>query len=140
MKVSIYSKPELFKIIRDKGLPPNTAVISFTDEGFGEFLEFPITADVLKIEFDDIRARDIPKERIVELLPEAHAIAVFVDQKIKEHKDIICQCDYGISRSAGLAAAILERYAHRGIDVFSNYKYNPNQIVFNKVFEELKKL
>ena len=40
MKVSIYSKPELFKIIKDKGLPPNTAVISFTDEGFGEFLEF----------------------------------------------------------------------------------------------------
>ena len=139
MKVSIYSKPELFKIIKDKGLPPNTAVISFTDEGCGEFLDFPITADVLKIEFDDIRARDIPRERIVELLPEAHAIAVFVDQKIKEHKDIICQCDYGISRSAGLAA-ILERYAHRGIDVFSNYKYNPNQIVFNKVFEKLKKL
>ena len=140
MKVSIYSKPELFKIIKDKGLPPNTAVVAFTDEGCGEFLNFPVTADVLKIEFDDIRARDIPKERIVELLPEAHAIAVFVDQKIKEHKDIICQCDYGISRSAGLAAAILEKYAHKGIEVFSNYKYNPNQIVYNKVYRELEDL
>ena len=140
MKVSIYSKPELFKIIKNKGLPSNTAIVAFTDEGCGEFLNFPCTADVLKIEFDDIRARDIPKERIVELLPEAHDIAVFVDQKIKEYKDIICQCDYGISRSAGLAAAILERYAHKGIEVFSNYRYNPNQIVFNKVLEELKKL
>ena len=140
MKVSIYSKPELFKIIKSKGLPPNTAIVAFTDEGCGEFLNFPITADVLKVEFDDIRARDIPKERIVELLPEAHAIAVFVDQKIKEHKNIICQCDYGISRSAGLAAAVLERYAHKGIEVFSNYRYNPNQIVFNKVYKELMKL
>ena len=74
------------------------------------------------------------------LLPEALEIARFVSNKIKEGKDIICQCDYGISRSAGLAAAIMERYGKKGIQVFRNYKYTPNQFVFNRVLCELNKI
>ena len=139
MKVTILSKPELYKLIETHSLSSNSAVISFADEGC-EFLDFPPNIDVLKIEFDDIRPAYLTKERIGELLPEATLIASFVDRKIKEGKDIICQCDYGISRSAGLAAAILQRYAHKGIEVFSDYRYTPNQIVFNKVYKELMKL
>lgn len=139
MKVSILSKSELFKLIENKTLTSNTAVISFADEGC-DFLEFPSDIDVLKVEFDDIRPCNITKERLDGLLPEAPSIASFISKKIKEGKDIICQCDYGISRSAGLAAAILEKYAHKGIDVFKDYRYTPNQIVFNKVYEELNKL
>ena len=139
MKVTILSKSELSNLIEKKELTSNSAIVSFADEE-DDFLDFPKDSDVLKIVFYDIRPSSTIKEHYNRLLPEAKDIAKFVNQKILEGKDIICQCDYGISRSAGLAAAILERYAHRGIDVFANYKYTPNQFVYNKVYQELMKL
>lgn len=139
MKVTILSKSELFNLIEKKALTSKSAIVSFADEE-DDFLDFPKDSNVLKIVFYDIRPSSTIKEHYDRLLPEAKDIARFVNQKILEGKDIICQCDYGISRSAGLAAAILERYAHRGIDVFANYKYTPNQFVYNKVYQELMKL
>ena len=139
MKVSILSKSELFKLLEKKELTSKTAVVSFADEE-DDFLELPNNVDHLKIVFYDIRPSSTVPEHYDKLLPEAPDIARFVSNKIKEGKDIICQCDYGISRSAGLAAAILERYAHKGLDVFSDYKYTPSQFVYNKVLKELKKL
>ena len=139
MKVSILSKSELFSLIEKKRLSPNTAIVSFADEE-DDFLDFPNNTDVMKVVFYDIRPSSTVKEHYDTLLPEAKDIAAFVNHKIKEGKDIICQCDYGISRSAGLAAAILQKYAHRGIDVFANYKYTPNQFVYNKVYKALMEL
>lgn len=54
--------------------------------------------------------------------------------------DIICQCEYGQSRRAGCAAAILKHYEHKGIDIFRAYKYYPNQLIFNKIYEALNQL
>ena len=139
MEVSILSKSSLYNLIEKKELPSNTAIVSFADEE-DEFLEFPDNVDVLKVVFYDIRPHTTVKEHYDRLLPEAKDIATFVNQKLKEGKNIICQCDYGVSRSAGLAAAIMERYARRGIDVFADYRYTPNQFVFNKVYKELIKL
>lgn len=139
MKVSILSKSELFKLIEKKELTSKSAVVSFADEK-EDFLDFPKNVDVLKVVFYDIRPSSTVKEHYDNLLPEANDIAHFVHQKILEGKDIICQCDCGISRSAGLAAAILQRYAHRGIDVFADYKYTPNQFVYNKVYQALMRL
>lgn len=139
MKVSILSKSELFRLIENKQLTSKSAVISFADEE-DEFLDFPDNISVLKVVFYDIRPSSTVKEHYDKLLPEAKDIAIFVNQAIKEGKDIICQCDYGISRSAGLAAAILQRYAHRGLDVFADYRYTPNQFVYNKVYKALMEL
>ena len=139
MKVSILSKSELFRLIENKQLTSKSAVISFADEE-DEFLDFPDNVSVLKVVFYDIRPSSTVKEHYDKLLPEAKDIAIFVNQAIRDGKDIICQCDYGISRSAGLAAAILQRYAHRGLDVFADYRYTPNQFVYNKVYKALMEL
>ncbi len=139
MKVSILSKSELYKLIENNELTNKSAIVSFADEE-DEFLDFPKDIDVLKVVFYDIRPSSVVKEHYDSLLPEAKDIASFVSQKINEGKDIICQCDYGISRSAGLAAAILERYAHKGLEVFTDYRYTPNLFVYNKVYRELMKL
>ena len=53
--------------------------------------------------------------------------------------DIICQCEYGESRSSGCAAAIHEYFYKNGIDVFADYRYYPNQMVYHKVYDVLKK-
>ncbi len=139
MKVSILSKPELYRLIEKGELTSKSAVVSFADEE-DEFLDLPENVDVLKVVFYDIRPSSTVPEHYDKLLPEAPEIARFVSNKINEGKDIVCQCDYGISRSAGLAAAILERYAHKGLDIFADYKYTPNQFVYNKVLKELKRL
>ena len=73
-------------------------------------------------------------------LAEADKLARFIYEARAEGLDIICQCNYGQSRSAACAAAILQHFEGRGIDVFSDYRYYPNQLVYNKVFDALEKL
>ena len=69
--------------------------------------------------------------------PEADALAAFIYRAREEGREILCQCEYGQSRSAGCAAAILEHFGRRGIDVFADYRYYPNQLVYHKVFDAL---
>ena len=71
--------------------------------------------------------------------PEADALAEFIYKAKEDGLDIICQCEYGQSRSAGCAAAILQHFSKNGIDVFTDYRYYPNQLVYHKVFDALTK-
>ena len=136
MKVGILSRSSITRLI-NKGIPNNTAIISFSDTE-DDYVEFPKGTDVLHIAFYDVRPFTVAKEHYDNILPQAKEIADYIILKRKEGKDIICQCDYGISRSAGCAAAILEMYAHKGLDVFRDYRYTPNQFVYNKVLKELR--
>jgi protein-tyrosine phosphatase len=70
-------------------------------------------------------------------LAEAEQLAEFIKAAVADGFDIICQCDYGQSRSAACAAAILQYYEGRGIDIFADYRYYPNQLVYHKVFDAL---
>ena len=63
--------------------------------------------------------------------PEADDLAKFIVKAVSENKNIVCQCEYGQSRSAGCAAAIQEYFYKDGISVFSDYNYYPNQVVFH---------
>lgn len=138
MLIKILSHSDIERLI-EKGLPDNTAIVSFSDT-VDDFIEFPKGTDVLQIAFYDVRPHTVVKEHYDRILPEAKQIAEYVYQKKLEGKDLICQCDYGISRSAGLAAAVLQRWGKKGIEVFANYRYTPNQFVYNKVLKELEKL
>lgn len=138
MIVKVLSLSAIERLI-EKGLPANTAIVSFSDTE-DDFVEFPKGTDVLQIAFYDIRPHTVVKEHYDKILPEAKQIAEYIYQKKKEGKDLICQCDYGISRSAGLAAAVLQRWSNKGIEVFADYRYTPNQFVYNKVLKELEQL
>ena len=136
MKVSIYSRDLMVERIQ-RGLPSNVAIISFSDTE-EEFVVFPNKTDVLHVAFYDVRPHTVSKHHYGGILPQARQIAEYISKKISEGKDIICQCDYGISRSAGCAAAIMEMWGNRGIEIFADYRYSPNQFVYNKVLKELK--
>ena len=73
-------------------------------------------------------------------LAEADELAKFIREAKANDLDIICQCDYGQSRSAACAAAILQHFEGNGITVFADYRYYPNQLVYHKIFDALKKL
>ena len=71
--------------------------------------------------------------------PEVDDLAEFIFNAKKEGKDIICQCEYGESRSSGCAAAIHEYFYKDGIKIFADYRYYPNQMVYHKVYDALER-
>lgn len=146
MKITICSRKVIETLIKD-GNFENTAVISFYDpewRGYGK--TEPVNFDDKCDRVMHIALHDLDREALSDVglseetyFPEADALAEFI-YKVKEIGfDIICQCEYGQSRSAGCAAAILEHFESRGIEVFVDYRYYPNQLVYHKVIDALIK-
>lgn len=146
MKIKIYSRAAMRARIRE-GKLDNTAVISFYDPESGR-----TPKDYHRLEYGDccdrvfyVPIHDIDLEILGEYgltfddyFPEVTELAQFVHSAIEDGVDIICQCEYGQSRSAACAAAIREHFFGDGIEVFADYRYYPNQLIFNKLRAALK--
>ena len=146
MKINIHSRSSIGELIQ-KGFPKKTAVISFyTPKSKREYAESRVNYSGVCDRVFYVGIPDIDIEILGDYgytyetyLAEADELAKFICKAKTDGLDIICQCDYGQSRSAACAAAILQYYEGRGIEVFADYRYYPNQLVYNKVFEALKK-
>lgn len=147
MKVQIYSREAIEKLLKQE-FPKNTAVISFFEPPnirTGEITE-PVNyygkaereffVSVHDIDIDILDDFDLTFETY---FTEAEQLAEFIKKAYADGLDIICQCEYGQSRSAACAAAILEYYYHNGISVFADYRYYPNQLIYNKLKAALDK-
>lgn len=141
MKVDIYARKAVEELLKND-FPKNTAVISFYDPPnirTGEISkpvdykgkpERLFAAAVHDIDIDILEDYGLTFDTY---FPEAESLAEFIRQAHDDGLDIICQCEYGQSRSAACAAAILEHYCKDGISIFADYRYYPNQLIFNKV-------
>ena len=149
MKITIYSRKAMEALL-SKGNLENTAIISFHDPiGRGrrylenyEPIDFTGKCDrVMQIALHDLDPEALSDFGLTvdSYFPEADVLAAFIYKAKKEGLDIICQCEYGQSRSAGCAAAILQHFSKNGIDVFTDDRYYPNQLVYHKVFDALEK-
>lgn len=147
MRVSVYSREAIEHIIAEGSFPDNTAVISFCDpelkhidKNYSRVDYSAACDDVFYCEVDDLDLDYLPEKGYTyeSFFPEAPELAAYINKTFRDGKDIICQCEYGQSRSAGCAAAILEHFYRRGIDIFADYKYYPNQVVYHKVFDALE--
>ena len=76
--------------------------------------------DIIAAEKDLLCDKDA--ERIVEF-----------SEKYKD-KLLIIHCDAGISRSSGIAAAILRHYTGDDAEIFDNYSYDPNMWCYFKIW------
>ena len=146
MKVEIYSRAAICELMKGD-FPQNTAVISFASPRKMR------KAEEIRVYFGNVcdtvfnvMIPDIDIEILAEFgytydsyLAEADALAEFIYKAYAQGMDIICQCDYGQSRSAACAAAILQHFYQRGIDVFADYRYYPNQLVYHKIYDALEK-
>lgn len=146
MKVHIYSRKTIEQLLKGS-FPDNVAIISFYDP---ELIE--IDNDYTPVNFQNkvnrvflIGLPDIDIDTLEDLgltyetfFPEAHDLALFINSAYNDGLDIICQCEYGESRSAGCAAAILEHFYRTGISIFADYRYCPNQMIYHKVFDVLQ--
>ncbi|MCH5321633.1 MAG: hypothetical protein J1E36_07695 [Eubacterium sp.] len=146
MKVTIHSRESIEKLL-ESGFPENTAVIRFYDVelmldkkfnplSFYDKAQRVFQIPLLDIDIDELKYYGFTYESF---FSEADELAEFICEAIKDGLDIICQCEYGQSRSAGCAAAILEFFENNGISIFSDYRYYPNKIVYHKLLEALKK-
>lgn len=149
MNVNIYSRKSIESIIAAGNFPKNTAVISFYDPAIKRIDEEYTHVDysgicrtVFYSELDDLDLDVLKRKGYTydTYFPEADDIAAFIYHAYDRGMDIICQCEYGQSRSAGCAAAILEYFYQNGISVFANYNYYPNQVVFHKIYDALVKM
>ena len=144
-RIEIISRNDAEKLIAGKPLA-NTAIISFYDPPRGrlsdcEPLDYSQICDrVFMVAIHDIDIEVLPDFGLTfdAYFPEAYALAGFIKNAVSDGCDIICQCEYGQSRSAACAAAIREYYDGDGIKVFADYKYYPNQMVFNKLLNALQ--
>ena len=94
-----------------KGFPKNTAVISFYDPP-GKFHDenyCPVdykgkTARLFQVAVHDIDLSVLPEYGLNynTYFTEASALAEFIFEAHQDGLDIICQCEYGESRSSGL--------------------------------------
>lgn len=146
MNISIYSRTNMEKLV-EKGFPKNTAVISFYDPvGIRSNNTNPFDYKGLPEMLFQVAVYDIDLEILEDYglcydtyLPEANKLAEFIRTAHSRGLDIICQCEYGQSRSAACAAAISQYYYKNGIDIFADYRYYPNQLIYHKVFKALQK-
>ncbi len=146
MNVQIYSRKEIEELLHGD-FPDNVAVISFYDPKNKRTPKDDTPVDysgkcsrVFQIGVHDIDISILEDYGLTydTYMPEAADLARFIYSAKSDGLDIICQCEYGQSRSAACAAAILEHFYKTGISVFADYRYYPNQLVYHKVFDALE--
>lgn len=127
---------------------PKYAIISIQEPtyGYGIGLEMKVGGNclaALNIEFGDvtpamIKETDNDSNEIKHQLmtmKQAHRIHDFVETLPKEVQLLIVHCSAGISRSAGVAAAILKAKTNDDSQIFNSDKYVPNMYVYYNVLE-----
>ncbi len=85
---------------------------------------------ILRLQFDDVEDGND-----VITIDDAKKIHSFIEAN--KNRKIIVHCDAGISRSAGIAAALMKHYNGDDTPIFNNPKYVPNMKCYRTMLEEL---
>ena len=146
MKVEIMSRKNAEALVAS-AFPENTAVISFYDPPRKNAPKscMPLDYKGKCARLFQVAVHDIDIEVLEDYgltfatyFTEADELAEFILSAMQDGLNIICQCEYGQSRSAACAAAIKEFVNSSGITIFADYRYYPNQLIFNKVLAALR--
>ena len=149
MNISICARNDVEKMLAEGTFPANTAVVSFCDPeqsrtkirimppvDYREKAERVFLVRIHDLDRDSLHHVGLTEETY---FPDADKLAQYIKQARKDGLDILCQCEYGQSRSSACAAAILQHFEKRGIDIFADYRYYPNQLVYHKIFDALER-
>ena len=153
MKILIKSRKEI-ESLSQKSFSNKTLLISITD---AEDMPVKLVHEpefLIRVAFDDVdndvvvdelgRSGTSEEKAVVEKkynmisLEQAHDIAQIYYNNKDKISTLICQCEHGQSRSAAVAAAILEFRNKRGIEIFADDRFYPNKVVFRRVLEALR--
>lgn len=119
-------------------LAGKTAIISINNMSDDEayFHKSDNLVGVLSLRFDDVTgSEDYKMEE-----SDGEKIRTFLKNVLPKIDRLIVHCEYGVSRSSGVAAAILKAVSGSDIEIFNNPKYCPNmhcyRTTFNALFDE----
>ncbi|MCX7805857.1 MAG: hypothetical protein N3A38_11800 [Planctomycetota bacterium] len=106
-------------------------VVVITSPGFRPVLpQRPACRGVLHLEFDDIRS---PRHEGKPLAAtDAGRVWEFLISHAARIRTVIVSCPGGISRSAGVAAALAEYFGHDS-NTYHRRPFNPNSLVINRM-------
>lgn len=149
MKITIMSRENIERMAQ-KPFPEKTAVISITDSDAQpvEFRNSP--AFLLSLIFDDMEPESGLLDELIRDFPDfQNEYRIITERQTEEIANfstimyqaadlLICQCEFGQSRSAAVAAAVMEHFNGNGIDVFADDRYCPNKYIFRKVLGKLR--
>jgi predicted protein tyrosine phosphatase len=109
------------------------AVISILniDGGFADFRNNPDNGieAVCRVYFNDV---ELDKLNCI-TDADADIIASFVREIADSANKLIVHCEYGVSRSAGIAAAIMKFLTGDDLPIFNNPLYRPNVTCYRKL-------
>ena len=134
MNYEIMSRKEA-RYVSGEMIAPTTAIISITDVGseHNEFYPASWIEDVLHIQFDDVI--DSGKNCITKA--NAMEIAKFALRNYKIAERFIIHCEYGQSRSAGVAAALSQFFEDHDNGISTDSRYFPNWTCYKYVLRAL---
>ncbi len=112
---------------------PDTAIISITDHrlSFNTFANARWIKSVLKLKFDDVTEDGAFGFCITD--EDAAAIRTFIKSVEDKVQRLIVHCEAGVSRSAGVAAAITKALHGDDMPIFNSTQYCPNMTCYKKV-------
>ena len=111
------------------------ALISFSDYPWTQ-VNIPKSIPTFQLSLLDLEFEQIDKDAEV-WFSQAKSMADFIDEWYKKGYHFICESIYVDSRSPAVAAAILEHYEGQGIDIFSDFRYHPNQMIYVTLMKAL---
>lgn len=136
MKIIVYSRKQIIMTSKGISIPHIIISIRAPDEKEVNFETSGKCRGVLRLKFHDAEKR-IEKQNLKLFTSEqARQIIDFVERYSKEDSDflIVAQCEGGISRSAGLAAALAKIYLDDDKEFFRHY--TPNSLVYRTILNE----
>ena len=92
---------------------------------------------VLRLSFADLDnindAKQIGQAHYLMTKEQAEEVIAFVNKHVNSIETIICQCDGGVSRSSGMAAALSKIFNGDDSWVFNSREYVPNMFVYRMI-------
>ena len=141
MKKVIVLNRKQAEVMTETDFGINRVIISISTVGdkMPNFHENHSVKEILDCYFNDFEAEDKGKFPSWLFINEdiARQIANFVKKWWNEIEQIIVHCDGGVSRSAGVAAAILKHFTNDDSEIFDNPNFYPNMMVYRMVLNAL---
>lgn len=138
MKFSVMSRQNARKFSFGN-IPEKTIIVSITDvqSDFNHFKRQANLIGVCDVKFDDVERGEencITKQ-------DAQKILAFVNRYKDVVEHIIVHCEAGVSRSAGVCAALMHILTGNDMAIFDNPRFTPNmtcyRMVMNEYYEKL---
>jgi predicted protein tyrosine phosphatase len=106
-------------------------IISITDidKDINRFATNSHIKDVCRVQFDDVEIDEIGHIE----KSDAEKIISFVNKYVNEVDKIIVHCEAGVSRSAGVCAALMQIINGDDMEIFNNPKFCPNMTCYRAI-------